>query len=568
MVRTVVCLLTFFLSSFGYWEFFRKKTNMSVYFLPFFTVTVEFSILFLAGLLNVMAEAALGLYALGILLLVYHVRTDGLQVIRPYWSWGHLLFAVILGLYIITIRGKVLYGEDDFAHWGIAVKKMLETSRMPNFTDEVISFRKYPLGSSLWIWFFCYFLGDQEDVMLLAQGYMLLCCLFPWFYVVSRNKLMSTAVAMIGVSVVLCYNIGIHSLMVDTLLPLAGMAALFFVFCQRGKDFRDFLPAVPMLIWVSQIKNSGLLFAVLGSVLLICSGKRKAGQLAARTACAAAPLAAFLLWSRHCDLVFSDASQTKHAVSVENYAVILGLKTDEEIRTILTNVTEYVLKRDGLQLALVWILILGAVTLLLLRGYKKEYFLLCAACGVLSVVYYVGICGMYLFSMPTYEAMMLAAIERYMRTLDIALMYLMMLYSLRLMSAAGGTRMTGLCCAAVVCLSFWWLQSPYRLDRIFHFGQYTVERDMFTGLLKGYGVQPGGSYMICADGYGGLYYFMCCYMLDRVPLCLDVEEVQQMDAAADYDVLINLDTENPIIQDWIARNYPDHQGEQIIYMFD
>lgn len=566
MVRTLLCLLIFFLSSLGYWDFLRRNTVISVCFLPVFTVATEFCILFLAGCLNLLVEGAVLLYAGGILLLVDRFRKEKLLMIRPYLQWSYLFFFCLLAVWILAVPGKTLSVEDDFAHWGIVVKKMLETNRLPNFTDEVIGFQKYPLGSSLWIWFFCFLLGGQEDFMLLAQGYLLLCCLLPWWHGASRNKPLCALLIFLGLCVILNYNIGVNHLMVDLLLPLAGMASFYFIF-MHGKAFpQSLIWAIPLLVWTAQIKNSGLLFALAGSVLLLVIGTQDRKWLPLRLICASSPAIGFLLWSRHCDLVFTDSAFSKHAISAESYSANLGQKTMEEIGSILSRITEYVVSRDGFLLTVFYLALLGVVTFLLLRSLKKEYLKLCLVCGCLMVVYYMGICGMYLFSMPTKEAMMLAAIERYMRTLDIAILYLLMVYSLHLLSAAEKPVAIGLCCTVVCCF---WLS-------LFHVGFFHTlfsrnenpERRIFNEVLEEYGVQPGARYMICLKGYPDYYWFLCRYTLDATPLCLEVESPEQMDAAADYDVLINFDVENSVIAQWVADHYPNFQGQQVVYMYD
>lgn len=568
MIKTLLWISVFLLSSFGFWDCFRRKSTVSVYFIPVLTVAGQFCVLLTAGFLNILTEAVLAMYIGGIFLLGRSLRRDFSGTVRPYLNWGYLFFFCFLAAFALSLRGNLLVVEDDLAHWGLAVKKILETGRLPNFTDTVIGFQKYPLGSSLWICFFCFFAGPQEDLMALAQCYMLLCCLLPMWHMVWGNKLLCTGFLILAANLVLIYNIPTYSLMVDTLLPLAGMTAIFFILCHREKGRDCLFGAVLLLIWTAQIKNSGLLFAAAGAALLLIPGTQGHRELPVRLACAASPVIGFLLWSRHCDLVFSDSAFSKHAVSVEGYSAIFGLKTSQQIRQILVNITRYVLEREGLILVLIWIAVLVVITLTLLRRFRKDLFLLCICCGVLMLLYYAGICGMYLFSMPTEEAMRLAAIERYMKTLDIALFYLLTIFSLQLLSAGKTVTVTALCSIALVCLSLWQYQFLYKAFPVCFTKGRGEEREMFNAVLEEYGVQPGSSYMICKEGYLDYHFFLCRYYLDSTPLCIQVEEPAQLEAAEDYDVLINFDTENPIIAQWIEENYPQFQGEQVVYMYN
>ena len=54
----------FGISTLGFFELIRKASNdrVSIYFLPSLTIAIQVTILFLAGLLNLLPETAKGLY--------------------------------------------------------------------------------------------------------------------------------------------------------------------------------------------------------------------------------------------------------------------------------------------------------------------------------------------------------------------------------------------------------------------------------------------------------------------------------------------------------------------------
>ena len=55
---TMVKLCLLMASNFGYWEAARRKWNMNVYLLPAVTIGAQFCVMFAAGLLNYLGEAA------------------------------------------------------------------------------------------------------------------------------------------------------------------------------------------------------------------------------------------------------------------------------------------------------------------------------------------------------------------------------------------------------------------------------------------------------------------------------------------------------------------------------
>lgn len=70
---------------------------------------------------------------------------------------------------------------DNFSHWALVVKKIIETNRFPNGFDEIITFKEYPLGSAIFIYFFTKFTNTNESTQMLAQAYMMLVCIMPLF---------------------------------------------------------------------------------------------------------------------------------------------------------------------------------------------------------------------------------------------------------------------------------------------------------------------------------------------------------------------------------------------------
>lgn len=63
-------LILLMLSNFGYWEYFRKRWGIDLFFAPAFTIAAQFTVLFLPGLLNFLPEASYCLFFGGLFLLV------------------------------------------------------------------------------------------------------------------------------------------------------------------------------------------------------------------------------------------------------------------------------------------------------------------------------------------------------------------------------------------------------------------------------------------------------------------------------------------------------------------
>ena len=88
---TMVKLCLLMASNFGYWEAARRKWNMNVYLLPAVTIGAQFCVMFAAGLLNYLGEAAELMYCGGLILLLWQLyREKGRfwKLLRPYCSCG------------------------------------------------------------------------------------------------------------------------------------------------------------------------------------------------------------------------------------------------------------------------------------------------------------------------------------------------------------------------------------------------------------------------------------------------------------------------------------------------
>lgn len=229
-VITSIKICFFLLSNVGYWEFFRNKLGIRLHYLPFFTIAVQFTVLFFAGLFNILLETSVVLYLLGFIFLLQGVLRNKLQIVRPYLNIGYFFLAAVCLLAAVVLKDLVIADPDSIHHWSVITNTMLRTNRFPNYHDTIITFKSYPLGSSTFIYYFCRFTSIHEDIQLVAQVYMLVCMFLPVFSRAKPTPIISTALATLVLNFLLCYNTNIRDLRVDTLLPLCGTAIWLFIY--------------------------------------------------------------------------------------------------------------------------------------------------------------------------------------------------------------------------------------------------------------------------------------------------------------------------------------------------
>ena len=570
-------LILFIVSSFGYWEYFRRKAKINVFFLPAFTVSLQSLVLVCAGILNILKPSAIVLFGGGLLLAAYYLLKDKKNVVTPYLNIGYLFLGVSLLAVLAATKGQVFQHYDNFSHWAMVLKNMLATNRFPSFADPLITFQEYPLGSASYLYYFAIVVSESEGIQMTAQAFMMLCFILPVFKYVKKNKVVSGIFVLFFTNFLLCYNITIVNLLVDTLLPLQGMATLFFVYSECcGFDREDkkgkvsVLYAIPFLCTTVQIKNSGIFFAALAFVLILISLKYEKGDIWQKAAAIVSPLLSIYLWQAHCKYVFDNASVSKHAMTVENYSSVFAAKSDGVIQSILSQLLNVSVTDKNLYFLLAFLAVLGISCFMLVPALKKQYFKMVSASAGVYVLYMVGVFFMYLFSMPEPEAVKLAGITRYVKTVYIAIYYLVILMSVSMISAVESGKKKWICTVvAFAMMIVSWRGTEGKFPTIFE-ATSAKQRIWFEQAIKDNNVENGSSYIICtSQNNAGYAYYLCKYLLSSSDISTrTVSEPSQLEDTEGYKYMFLYDSENEMIQEWVKENYPEQAGNQVIILLD
>lgn len=576
MIVTLLKLGLLLLSYLGYWEFFRGRCRMNVYFAPAFTIAAQFAVMFLPGLLNFLPEAVWALYLGGFVLLIDALRREKLGFVRHYINWGYALLFLALAVMALAFRGKIVTWFDNFTHWAVAVKNMLAADRFPTFAQEAVTFTTYPLGSTAMIYYFCRFTSSEEDFWMLAQGFMLLCMLLPMFACGKKNGFISAIFLALMGNFLLCYNIPLTELLVDTLLPLAGAAMLLFLHreCLREEAPLSAYFALPILFWVMNIKNAGLLLVVTGVGLLLWYSKKQGRETKPVIVTALILLSGYFLWERHCDYVFYNNTISQHEISLDYFSIHLGEKTLADAWQIICLTAQAMVFRRELLYVLGLLAVLWVLTWLLAPQRKKQLRDLTAFLGISFVVYAVSLMAMYISSMSLMAALELQSIDRYIRIWEILAFYLMAVYAAALMTGVRQERLVSLLLtAAMACVWVGYYGGVRTIAQPQYYGTEArydpAERLRYEAPIAEYGVQPGYAYLICAED-NVLWYpaFLWAYHLDSNDIMqIKVTEEAQLDIEKNYDYVVILDEDNPVIEGWVEKAYPDQAGRTVIQCF-
>lgn len=473
------------------------------------------STLFLAGMLNLLREAAWAIFLLGLFLAGRSVKQK--QSARVLLCPGVAFFLGMGVVLLFLLRGSIFTGYDNFSHWGLVAKILTRFDRFPNFSDRNVMFDSYPLGSASFIYFISEILGNSSEwVMMYAQAMLMvgmLVSLFPF----AQGWLQSLA-ALVCALFLLCGNNSFFDLLVDSLLPIVALSGLAVCTYEGDKLSEKLWVLIPYSVFLVSIKNSGTLFVVflLGCAWLLLPERRR--SLKTWLPLLAVPVAVLFLWQKHVSMVFVEGLMSKHSMSPRYLYNMLERKTLADLGSIIAAMAKAVFTLTNPAL---WMLLFGLLLYLAARrlelGKKPGQLLLVAA--VSYVCYQIGTLGTYILSMPLDEALRLASYSRYHQSILMFTAGLLFLETLTVVNALPEVRWSKMLRPAVTAVMLVLCFQCIHPHLGFFHRQNSVgsERVKYDNLIETYDIKADGTYLILVqderNDYGYLDH-MTMYLLD------------------------------------------------------
>lgn len=547
----------FILSFCGFYFWCGKNIKIHKAFYPaliFSSITLA---IFIGGILNILNLMVYLVFFTGCILFFLH-----LDMIKKLTVSSDLLFLILFaGAFLILLKGQKLLHYDNFSHWGLVVRQILLTGRFPNFQDEIIIFQAYPLGSASFIYYVSRIISSSEGCWMFAQVLLIISMLTTLFAFQKKNAVMHFIVISLSTLFILGYNIPPQDLLVDTLLSIVGGAAYLLEWNCR-KDYNHISYVAPLLCLLITIKNSAIFFVIiiLADIILFALKNKEAMTadiIKKIILVCASPFAVLLIWNRHVNYVFQSGLTSKHSMSLENYASVFKQKDITQISDICHQFANRLLHEN----AFVYILIFSLLIMIAISMFNRNdkpilSSKLTAVHTILAYLFYqIGTLGMYIFSMPTYEASYLAAFDRYHKTI---IVYLIMI------NLAGGcilinhiiiresknirTLFAELLVAIVLIIEF--ISYSNTSEFILLQNQYTeTPRYRLEKIISKYNIEKGRSYFIClSDDDRGYYKYLARYLMQSIQIkSIKVNNSQDIQDIANYDYIINFDYTNPIL---------------------
>ena len=419
-------------------------------------------ILFLCGLCN---QLLAGVYALLLISPLFYAISLGVLLhkrnfrsfCQHFFSPGFLLFLVLYAALTLLHYGRLASQWDEFSHWMDIVKEMFLHNDFGTHPASHSTFPSYPPGMAL----FQYFITKASAILdgnnafsewrvYFAYQLMASSLVFPFFRHIHWNRAVS-AVVLAGAfflsPMVFFRQYYPHTVYIDAFVGIAAGCAFAMVYCQQEKDIATYLYLLLSMMMLVLSKDVGLLCAILLAVALMIEKRRTPRQfLALGVGCGLAILLPKVLWNTH----VAQRNIIKPFSAPLDAQVLLNVLrgTDTSYRsTVLQNYFNRLwhqsLPYGCFDLPLSWplmLLLLGlclfAIQLLYAKAepdQRKPRARVIMILLVQTCVFMLGMCLMYMFKFPEWEAVALQSFDRYMGTVFVALLMAMLLMAFQLM---------------------------------------------------------------------------------------------------------------------------------------
>ena len=559
----VICffrILLLVFSFYGYAQFISKKIAVD------FSAAVLFSsfgcIMFFAGILNILREASVLLCLGGVVLGVRSILAR--ETPKKLLSKGTVFFVLVSIYLAFLLYGRKFIHYDDFSHWALVVKQIVTFSKFPNFDSYGILFPSYPLGSASFIYYFAKLSGIESEWFYMLSQSMLVAAFLSSLFAFSKNRL-SDIITAAAALFMLVGNVNPVNLLVDTLLPCAAIAGIAFCVYYRDCIKDKCLYLIPFTVFIVSVKNSGIFFAaVIVLYALFCGRKTLRANIVRWASVAAAPFLSVYLWQRHVDMVFDHGMNSKHAMDLKSYSTLFSQKSGSSISDIIVSVSKHFFSLEN---PVLWFIVFELLLFLIIKILppKKEYHAELPLLALISLIgYEIGLVGMYIFSMPDYEASYLAGYDRYYRTIIIFITALLLIHTVGIVNESETKSRKAVLPIAVsllFALSSYLCVNPNL--KLYTQKYEPGKREKFDRLIESYDIPVGKSYIVTlTEEDSGYLEFMTGYLLSPEKSAITGEKWLSENPAelANYDYLIIIDR-NEGIDSFLQEHFPDRNDE-------
>lgn len=476
---SIIQLIMLLLCVFGYSTLLHSKFKVKINFSGICSVAFISIVLILAGILNMLLPVSIVLYISGIFLFIINLFMGELSFKK--YKLYYILTILSVVVYSILLFGSEVFSEGGFNHWGLVVRLIQTTNRIPRFDDTVLVYKDYPLGVSLFSYFGSLMVKYKESLYIQSYVVVFVMAMGSMISFVDKNTFVdeelekmlgdngnrpkesrsnekeikkrlekiSTAiedvsqkpgiedritsdgvkkVVFLSLSVIYfigivvfseLFNTRIYTMYIDSILAISGVSLMFLVYSYRDDMENIVIPYVLISCFVVNISHSGLFFVLFSSVYMMYH-IFTSGNINTRTfVCLLIPFFAKFAWERHCIYVYNTLENTRFSFSFSNFSKELAAKGDNNVANILNAFIGKNLS-DEFWYILVIFVVLSAIWFLIRRkDISFDFFKTCIFMFFITLFYQVCLAMMYIYSMPLSEAQKLMGYDRYFNVIKL-----------------------------------------------------------------------------------------------------------------------------------------------------
>jgi len=418
----------------GYWHLLSDRRQWPAESVPLVLCASIICVLYVAALLGILRPAAYGVMVAGVVALIIQRRRITRSLDGARLPGGIAVSIAVFAWLAWKLHDATFVGWDVFSHWGLVSKEIASTHALIA-RDSTVIFKDYPPGAAIFQYFTSLGAGFSESGALISQA--LLICAATTAILIGRPAWVGLAVfGFVYLAVFTFVEHGFQNLAVDHLLALVFGCALGSYYLSSDPD--RVWRVVPVAFALPLLKSVGMLLAVflvlsVAFDQLLFNGRRALGALLMLTAM---PFVANATWKTHVSSLDAGVTFKLHVSVSELTAAFSGGRATADQRFTIQRFTgalgeQVVGSSSALSEAPVWArgwtlqqwawLFAWSVVVLCIVHWKsgclRRLLLAVASLCALTVAFSVGLLVMYLFSFGPYEGTRLASYSRYMGTI-------------------------------------------------------------------------------------------------------------------------------------------------------
>ncbi|MFC7062971.1 hypothetical protein [Halobacillus seohaensis] len=262
MITVILMFLAIFISFAGYGMYIRFRWGINPSIIPLLLFSSLVTILFIGGTLNILPLTVNLIFAAGLVLFIYNLIriVKDISTLKVLLNPGIIFFLIASLFFAFLLKDALFIHYDNFSHWGLIVKEMVEGNSLPD-DSTIVSFRNYPPGTAIFIYYIVSIMGFSESASLIAQGVLIAGTLASLFLFTSFKKpVISISVFLVSLLLLLIDGSMIYTLLVDSYLGYLSTAIVLISFYYRNQWSRLSLIVMPMLTFLVLVKDSGKIF--------------------------------------------------------------------------------------------------------------------------------------------------------------------------------------------------------------------------------------------------------------------------------------------------------------------